>query len=325
MLPLHGVAFSVFLLANSARYTAHPSMTAWVNAARSKSSYMAVAADLERPAAELLRLRLASRERGITLAPQLLALAERGDRETLVGVAQLLLTHAPPVWLHLAVSATDVFREYIPQADLQGLEWLEPDLDDVLRNSFAAVPASHDNAALQQQIGDAAELFLMTAFTRAGMRPLHVSRLSDAYGYDIEITSGEGGARFVDRVEVKSAGPRTRGSFHLTRNEFEKSCAYGSQWRLLQVVFRSSAFVAARLDDSHIEGIYELSSAALAEVVPPDTPEFRWTESAFFTPRAARWQVAAQVPLECGFSMPGFMQTADPPNLSNAAANSLRQ
>jgi hypothetical protein len=323
MLPLHGVAFSVFLLANSARYTTHPSMTAWVNAARSKSSYMAAAADLERPAAELLRMRLASQDRGITLAPQLLALAERGDRETLVGVARLLLTHAPPVWLHLAVSATDVFREYIPQADLQGLAWLEPDLDDVLRSSFAAIPASQHDAALRQQIGDAAELFLMTAFASAGMRPLHVSRLSDAYGYDIEIIGGEGDARFVDRVEVKSAGPRTRGSFHLSRNEFEKSRVYGSQWRLLQVVFKSSAFVATWIDDSHVEGVYELSSAALDEVVPSDTPEFRWTESAFFTLGTAHWEVA-QVPLECGFSIPGFMQTAGATDPRNAAANSHR-
>jgi hypothetical protein len=92
MLPRHGVAFSVFLLANAARYSTHASVPAWVNAARARASYMAAATDLETPAHALLETQLAYSQAGITVVPKLRALSDRADRPTLMATITMTIS-----------------------------------------------------------------------------------------------------------------------------------------------------------------------------------------------------------------------------------------
>lgn len=236
---------------------------------------MAGALDFDAIAAELIRVRLAARyEDRIFVDPALIELSRCADRSTLVGIAATLISKSPPVWLPIAVENQKVYREFIPTDDLEDLGWIEPELDKFLLSANSLAQRRLDDS-FAKRLGDAAELFLLAAFNLAGASPVHVAQVSDAYGYDIECR----GAR-PDRVEVKAAGRSTRGSFYISRNEFDKSQAYGSEWRLIQLTFSNHAFIDAELNISHVESLYELSSEALSELVPSDTEVFRWTESA---------------------------------------------
>lgn len=300
LLPRHGFVFGVFLLARAARIRPRRGIAEWVEAARSPRSFLAAEVDLTRPVEALLRLRLAwSTDDGIAVDPRLLRFSDSADRATMEGVARLLLASDPPLWLTIAVTTSEVAREYIPDEDLTALRWLEPRLDDVLRGARADLAeAAHE--PLRKAIGDAAELFVLAALRRTGAQVLHVARISDRYGYDIEVREP-----VVRRIEVKAAGATTRGTFHLTRNEFDKSRLHTDEWRLLQVVFTGSALIADRLDSSHVAGVFELTHDALSSLVPPDSPTFAWNESALITAPPEAWR-PAQLEIDPTFTAPGF-------------------
>ncbi|WP_198167214.1 DUF3883 domain-containing protein [Microbispora sp. ATCC PTA-5024] len=222
---------------------------------------------------------------------------------TLQDVARILLAAAPPPWLRLAVSAGSVTRAYIPAEDLRALLWLEPELDRILLDAYAQLD-QQDQEEIRKRVGDAAELVVLAALQRAGHRPARVSQISDSYGYDIEVRGTS-----IDRIEVKAAGPTTRGTFHLTRNEYAKSLQHGQQWRLVQVVFSSAAFVADELNTSHVEGVFQLAAGTLQKVVPPDTPQFAWEGSALLSPPDTAWCSPGLV-LDPDFKCPGIRSAA---------------
>jgi hypothetical protein len=236
---------------------------------------MAGALDFDVIAAELILVGLAScYDDRMIVDPALLELSKFADRATLVAIAATLISKSPPVWLPLAVGNQKVNREFIPTKDLEDLDWIEPALDQFLL-SANSLPRRRLDASFAKRLGDVAELFLLAAFDSAGARPVHVAKVSDAFGYDIECRGIQ-----IDRVEVKAASSRTRGSFYISRNEFDKSQIYGKEWSLIQLTFSNLAFVDDELNISHIESLRELSSEALGELIPSDTEIFRWTESA---------------------------------------------
>jgi hypothetical protein len=299
MLPKHGVVYAVFLLARAARLRPRDDVAGWIDAARASGSYMATATDLAAPARFLVEVGLVGRgAEAISPAPSLLALSQTGDRETLKGIARLVLTLTPPQWLQIAITADGVARDYIPQDDLNALLWLEPDLDELLLGAYSTTTAV-EQSALRKKMGDAAELMILAALALANRRPIHVARLSDSYGYDIEARDP------MKRIEVKAAGETTRDRFHLSRNEFDKCRTYGKQWTLLQLTFKSEAHIAGVLDCSHVREIRRLDSHAVAKSVPADTETFRWAESAIICPPEAAWS-PARVVLDPGFSTAGF-------------------
>jgi hypothetical protein len=300
MLPRHGAVYGIFLLAYAARLSPRRNLDEWIEAARATSSFLARAIDLGEPAKALIRFQLVEITDRVALASPLHLLSETADRATLLGLARLLLGIAPPVWLHLAINNGNVEREYIPTDDLEALTWLEPDLDRLLLDTHAHARLYDDQQDLRKRVGDAAELFLMAAFAYAGARPVHVARLSDAYGYDIELRG-----QSTDRIEIKAASPKTRGRFYLSRNEYEKSCAFGNEWRLLQVIFTREAFVAGRLDHSHVQEILRLKPEGIRSIVPPDTERFIWMESAQLVPDQSMWELAS-IKLDPDFTLPGF-------------------
>ena len=246
---------------------------------------MAGALNFDAIAAYLIELGLAARRHDrIVVDSSLCELSRCADRATLVAIAAILLSKSPPAWLPIAVGDKRIHREYIPSDDLEDLGWIDPELDDFLLDVGAAIQRPADDA-FAKRLGDAAELFLLAAFQLAGARPIHVARVSDAYGYDIECRGAA-----ADRVEVKAAGGNTRGSFHISRNEFDKSVAYGREWRLIQLTFTNRAFIDDELDISHVESVRELQFGTLLDLIPADTQSFRWTESALITVPDARWR-----------------------------------
>ncbi|MCD0450405.1 DUF3883 domain-containing protein [Actinocorallia sp. API 0066] len=235
----------------------------------------------------------------IVLGPQLTGLIDLGAAATLRDAARILLAADPPVWLSLAVSMAGVTREYIPAEDLAALRWLEPELDQILLNVRIGLDSSRQDE-LRKRIGNAAEFLVLAALRYVGLKPIHAAQVSDAFGYDIEVRAPK-----IDRIEVKAAGPKTRGCFHLSRNEFEKSQKHATEWRLIQVVFTSAAFVAEEIDISHVQEMIQVSSKTLRCLVPPDTRAFSWQESALITSPDSAWGPSG-LRLDPDFKTPGI-------------------
>jgi hypothetical protein len=262
---------------------------------------MAGALNLDQIAQDLVRLRLASLSpEGVTVDPTLAELSLQADPATLLAIARVLLSKEPPFWLALAVEDRRVLREYIPQNALEELSWIEPNLDEFLISLNLSSGDSTRENEFNKWIGDAAELFVFAALNKVRAGPIHVAKISDAYGYDIECTGS-----FTDKIEVKAASQNTQSRFHISRNEFEKSQMYGKGWRLIQIVFTNRAFVDNQLTASHIHAMRQLDAATLAKLVPKDTPCFKWTESALITAPAASW-VPTDLVLDEDFVVKGF-------------------
>ncbi|MGV9211060.1 protein NO VEIN domain-containing protein [Micromonospora sp. RB23] len=255
-----------------------------MGAASAQGGFIAVATDLTAHAERMLAVGLAKQTRSIVLAPPLAGIASIANSATLRHIARVLLTYDEPSWLRLAVSPHRVSREYIPTNVLRDLEWLDPELDDILLDVVRSVSPSRESE-FAKRIGDAAEAVILAALRADGRNPTHVAPISDTFGYDIECSGPP-----VLRVEVKGCSVNTRGTFHLSRNEYNKSVVYGDEWILTQVVFKSEAFVASVLKPAHIAGVFEVSARDVASVVPSDTTEFVWTESAVITPLPTAWR-----------------------------------
>jgi hypothetical protein len=275
-------------------------MDDWIQTATLYGGHLAAATDLSTPAHQLVDCGLAKDGIWIEVAPQLAAaVVEQKRGSALREIAQLLLLASPPVWLRFAVSEAGVAREYIPENDLRALGWLEPELDNMLMLAYERL-SSAESTNRAKEIGDAGELFVLAALRYAGALATHVAQFSDAFGYDIEVSKPG-----RQRIEVKAAGPKTAGQFYLTRNEFMSCGRYGKEWRVVQVVFNSAAFIAPELNPSHVAGIYALESEALLSIVPPDTEHFSWQESAKVRPPEESW-LQADLVLDPDFKVPGF-------------------
>ncbi|MFF9081722.1 protein NO VEIN domain-containing protein [Streptomyces rubiginosohelvolus] len=303
LLPRHGVAFAVLHLARVAGLAPRGSIDEWVSAALRHGSYMTAATDLRSSAHAMVNAGLASvGEQGeirVGRAIAAVAASKGGARHAMRHAAVVLLVARPPAWLRVAVNADGVERVYIPQSDLDALSWLEEALDEVLVEARRLV-GDADGADLSAEIGDAAEEIVAAALRAAGKQPVHVARISDAYGYDVDVC--EGPVRFL---EVKSAGPKTLSRFHLSRHEFDTSVRHGDAWCLVQVVFAGSAFVADPITAADVSCIRELPASALRALVPADSVAFRWQESALVTPRPDLWRPSALRP-DPSFVRPGF-------------------
>lgn len=73
----------------------------------------------------------------------------------------------------------------------------------------------------------------------------------------------------------------------------------------MQMIFSTSAFVAARIDASHVLDVIQLSSADLLDIVPVDPPGFVWAESAEINAAAERWEPTT-IRLDPHFRTTGF-------------------
>lgn len=305
LLPSHGLAFGVLLLAHAAGRSPRADAASWARAAADQAPYWARSLNLRATAHALARHGLASEtETGLQPSEQLRTLAVL-ESSALQATARVLLAAAPPSWLPLAVRSATVVRDYVPAADLKALAWLEPELDALLIDA-AAQQRWADEDAWRERLGAAAEGAVLSALRRAGREAVQVSLVSDSYGYDIEVCDPP-----TAQIEVKGVGPQTRGSFHLTRHEYETAQRRRGTWRLVQVVFHSSAFNAAVLSPDHIAEVLCLTPEALRAVVPEDTDAFVWEQSALLTPPATAWRTVDLKPA-ADFSAPGLRQRAVP-------------
>lgn len=300
MLPSRGVSHSVYLLSYAAQVAPRKDLDEWVNAAFSHGGFLAAATDLVTPAKQLLECELA-RLAGdqIEVSSQLLCMLALDSSMAIREIAQVILLASPPSWLRFAVIESKVFREYIPEDDLKALKWLEPDLDKMLILAHKH-SVKRFESAFRKAIGDAAELFIFAALQYSGVVASHVALFTDALGYDIEVITP-----YRKFVEVKACGPGTSDQFYLTRNEFEACRIHRDRWLLVQVVFNGSAFTEDVLDASSVLGIFELEPDRVLDIVPQDTSNFSWADSALLRPPEDWWQESTLV-LDPDFQTTGF-------------------
>jgi hypothetical protein len=299
MLPTHGSVTSVFHLANAIRHNNQPDIASWVCAARDRSAFLAAAIDHQPAATVLIRKGLVSSIGGIRPTARLQAVSGRANRTTLVAIAAMLLELDPPAWLPVAVVDGKVHYEVIPSKDIESLEWLRPELEQLLLD--AALTGTPRSNLLALGIGRAAELAVLEALTDSGRSAIHLADISDSFGYDIESTNDTG----VRRWEVKAGTERTAGTFHLTRNEFEKCAAYRSEWTIVRVEFAGAALVAEHVTAADITRVQELPAAELLALVPLDTDHFHWETSALVTPPAHAW-APSSIEVPSTLQLPSF-------------------
>lgn len=306
MIPGHGLSHAVLLLAHTANLSPPASLEVWVRRAKEFGTFLTAAVDLAAVAERLVRYRLAVVDGHVNVNPRLLACTQGEYVHAPREIATILLVADPPMWLHTAIADGVVMREYIPSDHLQTLSWLEPDLDQVILEAHLQLRAQSDPQR-QKEIGDAAEQVIMAGLRLSGHAPIHVAAISDRFGYDIEVPGPE-----TKRIEVKAASTRTRGHFHLSRNEFDASRAFGREWTLIQVVFRSGAFIDRHLAAAHVEGLYELKSHALEAIIQPDTTQFRWESSAMITAVSDDLWRPSQVSVDPALRLPGIGTATEP-------------
>ena len=95
------------------------------------------------------------------------------------------------------------------------------------------------------------------------------------------------------------------GEFFLSSNEFTACQKHPDEWRLVQVVFTSAAFITKQLDISHVACVNEMDAVAIISLIPPDTEHFSWQESARLRTPDEPWQ-PWQLPFDPDFTIPGF-------------------
>lgn len=285
MLPSRGLCHAIFVLARAAQLRTSTSVEEWLKVARRQATFAASASNLDRVAELLIRNELVHIGDKVEVTRPLNALTEKADRATFVEIARLLLEKNPPVWLDHALIDGGIATEYIPTQDLTALQWLEEDLLRLLSDVAKKFVLRHENH-IRKRLGDAGELVVLAVETTQGNQPRHVSRISDSYGYDIEVPPPK-----AARLEVKSAVTHTADSFFISRNEFEKSQQFADTWCIVQVVFCPTVLVKEHLGAADVKQIRRLSAASLALLIPLDTNSFSWSEAAKITPPAAMWSL----------------------------------
>lgn len=197
------------------------------------------------------------------------------------------------------LSRRRVRYEFIPSADLDALAWLQPELEQLLLD--AALPPSPEAGSLPLGIGRAAELAVLAGLECTGAHAIHVADISDRFGYDIGTTDPSG----VRRWEVKGCTEQTKGSFRLSRNEFDKCRTFGAEWAVVQVVFAGSVLVAERITAEHVLDVRELSADRLEDLVPPDSEHFVWQTSALISPASGSW-TPSRIKIPPTLDLPGL-------------------
>ncbi|NEA46545.1 DUF3883 domain-containing protein [Streptomyces sp. SID10815] len=304
LLPSHGRAFSVLLLAHAAVRVSRADVEDWAQAASDRAAQWGRRLDALTTARALFAHGLAEQTReGVRLghALQALPVMESGAMRA---AACLLLTASPPPWLSQAIRAGTVVRDYIPGNDLKVLSWLEPGLDALLLDVAVRHRAVQEDA-WRERLGEAAEAVVLSALRRDGRKAIQVSLVSPAYGYDVEVSGPP-----TERIEVKGAGPETSGSFHLTRHEFDTALRHPDSFCLMQVVFHSCAFHAEVLRAEHVADVKRLTPQALRSIVPEDNATFAWERSALLRPSVSVWQPSALRPA-ADFTAPGLRRRVD--------------
>lgn len=170
---------------------------------------------------------------------------------------------------------------------MRALSWLGEDLEAILVAVHGQVCEPADSE-IRSKLGLAGELSVLDALRSSGIAPKHVSVISDAFGYDVEVKDNSGKTGF----EVKASVKRTAGKFYLSRNEFEVCRRMGDGWVLVEVILSTRVLNQNFVCAHDVEGFRTLSSSKIIELAPSPEDRFLWLETALFTPTDLEWKVS---------------------------------
>lgn len=284
MLPTHGTTMSAFLLLSSLRYSGIITLADWVRRASEASAFLSSAINHHPVAIQLLKSNLVLEGQELTPSSKLASVGKRADKGTQLQLAAILIEAEPPSWLWSAVQGATVSRELIPHADLRQLSWMEPHLDLILIGAYRRLQTEGDRAR-ELGIGRAAELVAMEALRAERRMPTLVADSASFAGYDIACDQGD--IRFW---EIKGCTSKTRGEFHLTRNEYDVARNNRDDWKLLQVEFRSSILMSDTITGADVAGLWVVTAVDIERIAPKEAGTFLWEESARFHPPTACWK-----------------------------------
>lgn len=245
---------------------------------------MAEALNLDEVAQRLVDAHLVDLAEPLAISERLSGLWRTADNATFLAIARTLLETSPPHWLDMVVSPAGVHLEYVPSQDLAAMEWLGADLGELLAIAGASRLKDRESE-FALRIGAAAELIVFEAKSRECGSVVHVSKIADFFGYDIEHRIGA----TICRLEVKGAVESSSKGFFVTRNEVTKARRYGDEWVLVQVVFGSSVALKEEIAASDVCLVRSISAGQLTSLVPSDTQHFAWVDSARVTPPSSYW------------------------------------
>lgn len=302
MLPNKGNCHSVFLLSRALRLQKQTSFSSWLNTAKSQTTFMASALDLEHVANEMLSAGLVTTEKEILIDSRLLKLSHYADHETFVCIARILFETYPPNWLLSSVTNGEATFEYIPSRDMDSLEWIGNQLTGLI--SEIAIPKIFQKEEeLRKKLGNLGEEVVAASKRHLGAKVIHVAKISDSFGYDLE--SHEKNRDIFERIEVKAAVENTNHRFFISKNESEKARVYSDQWQLVQITFATSALWKTKILKEDILLSRKLSSAKVIALTDVDSIKFRWLISAEIIPSIDDW-TEYLLPLPENFSIPNL-------------------
>lgn len=158
------------------------------------------------------------------------------EREACRVLLALLLEGERPVWLRVAVGATEVRHVYIPDNVRGRLEALLPDPGE--RDAFL-VALGHVDLYARSELGRLGEEKVVAAcreqrraagFARLAEEVQQVSRLSDGFGYDVSAPCPEAPAYHLEVKTVGRGGGRL--TIHLSRRQVQVG-RYDPRWILV--------------------------------------------------------------------------------------------
>lgn len=279
-----GQCHAIFLLVHVVALGIRKNREDRILAARQRTTIAALSYDFETAADVQIQTGLVKLENEIRIEKSLRSFKGVADMPTLKGIVELLLQKRPPVWLRTAVQNRCLRPELIPSEDLRALSWLGEDLVAILVAVHGKVCEPADTE-LRAKLGLAGELTLLNALSSSGFTPKHVSLISDAFGYDVQVNAKGG----ITGFEVKTAVKSTAGEFYLSRNEFEVCKRMGDHWVQVEVVLSTRVLTQNFVSAYEVEEIRTLSSSTIIELSPSPENRFLWLETALFTPTDLEW------------------------------------
>jgi hypothetical protein len=264
-------------------------------------SQVTVAVDLENLASALCASDLASLQNDmIVIAPTLAVLEPVANDEVLMAIARILLTAAPPPWLHASVGTNGFFPEYVPTTELDSLKWLGDSLEPILSD---AKDDEEADDAFRSWLGSLGESLILSTERQAGADARQVSLISDHFGYDVD---SQRDRRY--RLEIKTSVVGSERRFFITRNEVNTAKKNPNEWFLVQVILKPEAVTAHSVTREHVHLVRQLDSGSLVTSVPLDSAHSRWIDSAEVSTENLSWvsyELVEHIPAQwCFKSMP---------------------
>jgi hypothetical protein len=221
-------------------------------------------------------------ENGVRVDYRLVEAGDEANTETLATIASILLREKLPRWFWPAVRSGNIAPEFIPTQDEESLNWLD-NLRDPILLDIAAKKQREDT--FRVWLGALGEKLVVDSERHQHRRVVHSSKISDAFGYDIETYYGQS----ISQIEVKTCLSSNTEHFFISKNEANKAQQLAATWKLVQVIFDPIVTTIDNVTIEHFVSARILSADQIFTLLPKDSETGLWIDSARITPRVELW------------------------------------